>query len=184
MKFSPAILLLSASAPLALAIASPQEVNPGVPAPSGSGTPALALLRRQTPSNGTTTDNTVVNSRQRRALLRMRQEDAPTETVATSVATESAPAATGIPDDPAVEVPVNETALPVVETAAGGNGTTNGTVGVGNGTANGTASEEEAKMRRMVKIRLPDYRRDEEVREREVEAEQGVSFPWDLKRVE
>ncbi|KAK0670264.1 hypothetical protein QBC41DRAFT_318205 [Cercophora samala] len=174
MKFSPALLLLSATSPLALAIASPQD-NPGVAAPSGSGTP---ILRR---SN---VDDTVVNARQRRALLRMRQEEAPTETVTSSTetvaatGTEAAPTATEAPTegetgegDVEVEVPdlANGT-LPVNGTAPGNNGTEGG-----NGTANGTLSEQELKMKRMVKIRLPDYRRDEEVKERDAEAELGLT---------
>ncbi|KAK4205142.1 hypothetical protein QBC40DRAFT_271749 [Triangularia verruculosa] len=179
MKFSPALLLLSATSPLALAIASPQD-NPGVPAPSGSGTP---LARRQVPSNGSNIDNTVINSRQRRALLRMRQEEATSETAVTTAtesapeasetavatATESAPAATEVPDDG--DVP-DET----VEAPDLANGTlpVNGTA-PGNGTTNGTLSEQELKMRRMVKIKLPDYRRDEGVKERDVEAELGLT---------
>ncbi|KAK4172014.1 hypothetical protein QBC36DRAFT_82575 [Triangularia setosa] len=179
MKFSPAatLLLLSAtSSPLALAIASPQDNPDVVPAPSGSGTP---LLRRQTPSNGSNTDNTVVNSRQRRALLRMRREEAPTETAITVAESAPAAAATDIPDD--VDIPndnpiIGEEGAGEVEVPDIANGTlpVNGTEG-GNGTANGTLSEEEQKLRRMVKIRLPDYRRDEGVEERDVEAELGLT---------
>lgn len=167
MKFSPTLLFLSATSPLALAIASHQD-NPAVPAPSGSGTP---VLRRSDAGD------TAVNARQRRAMLRMRQPGTADDEAVAYTTEAAAPASTTEP--PAEEDVTEEEECVDVEVPDLANGTLplNGTEG-GNGTANGTTlSEQELKVKRMVKVKLPDYRRDGEgVKERDAEAELGVSY--------
>ncbi|KAK4644237.1 hypothetical protein QC761_303015 [Podospora bellae-mahoneyi] len=166
MKFSPTLLLLSMTSPLALAIASHQD-NPAVPAPSGSGTP---VLRRSGAGD------TTVNARQRRAMLRMRQPGTADDEAVAYTTEAAAPAST---TEPPVEEDVTEEEECVdVEVPDLANGTLplNGTEG-GNGTANGTTlSEQELKIKRMVRVKLPDYRRDGEgVKERDAEAELGLT---------